>query len=165
MLDEGRQLPAVAVGRANLYDGILVQQVTSLSLGRSHGILQDAQKGDRPLGTASHRSQSIRPLRDLFEEARRPGVRRKAVRIQSRQQALQDLQPSQGHGRGKSQHVTFWETPVYSLPLGVASEDYHYEGDALRFTSALDGPLMAEDASDREDFCSAMEQEARMQRL
>ena len=62
-------------------------------------------------------------------------------------------------------NVTFLETPAYSLPLGVTSEDYHYEGDVLRFTSALDGPLLAEDTFDGEDFCSAMEQEARMQRL
>ena len=65
----------------------------------------------------------------------------------------------------ESRNVTFLETPTYSLPLGVTSEDYYYEGDVLRFTSALDGPLMAEDTFDGEDFCSAMEQEARMQRL
>ena len=65
----------------------------------------------------------------------------------------------------KSRDVTFLETPAYSLPLGVTSEDYHYEGDVLRFTSALDGPLMAEGTLDGEDFCSVMEQEARMQRL
>ena len=40
----------------------------------------------------------------------------------------------------ESRNVTFLETPPYSLPLGVTSEDYHYEGDVLRFTSALDGP-------------------------
>ena len=62
-------------------------------------------------------------------------------------------------------NVTFLETSAYNLPLGVTSEDYHYEGDVLRFTSALDGPFMAEDTFDGEDFCSAMEQEARMQRL
>ena len=62
-------------------------------------------------------------------------------------------------------NVIFLETPAYSLPLGVTSEDYHYEGDVLRFTSALDGPLLAEDTFDGEDFCSVMEQEARMQRL
>ena len=61
--------------------------------------------------------------------------------------------------------MTFLETPAYSLPLGVTSEDYHYERDVLQFTSALDEPLMAEDTFDGEDFCSAMEQEARMQRL
>ena len=61
--------------------------------------------------------------------------------------------------------VTFLETPAYSLPLGVTSGDYHYEGDVLRFASALDKSLMAEDTFDGEDFCSAMEQESRMQRL
>ena len=147
MLDEGQQLPAVTVGRANLHDGMLVQQVTSLSPERSHAVLQDAQQVGRPLGTASHRSQSIRPPQDLYEEAGRPGVRRKAVRIQSRQQGLQDLQPSQGTVV-EIRNVTFLETPAYSLPLGVTSEDYHYEGDVLRFTSALDGPLMAEDTFD-----------------
>ena len=65
----------------------------------------------------------------------------------------------------QSRNVTFLETPAHSLPLGVTSEDYHYEGDVLRFTSALDGPLMVEDTFDGENFCSAMEQEARMQRL
>ena len=67
--------------------------------------------------------------------------------------------------KGTSCNVTFLETPAYSPPLGVTSEDYHYEGDVLRFTSSLDGPLMAEDNFDGEDFCSAMEQEARMQCL
>ena len=62
----------------------------------------------------------------------------------------------------ESRNVTFLETPAYSLPLGVTSEDYHYEGDVLRFMPALDGPLMAEDTFDGKDFCSAMEQEARM---
>ena len=65
----------------------------------------------------------------------------------------------------ESRNVTFLETPAYSLPLGVTSQDYRYEGDVLRFTSARDGPLMAEDTFDGEDFCSVMEQEARMQRL
>ena len=65
----------------------------------------------------------------------------------------------------ESRNVTFLETPAYILPLGVTSENYHYEGDVLRFTSALDGPLMAEETFHGEDFCSAMEQEARMQRL
>ena len=31
----------------------------------------------------------------------------------------------------ESRNVTFLETPVYSLPLGVTSEDHHYEGDVL----------------------------------
>ena len=64
----------------------------------------------------------------------------------------------------ESRNVTFLETPAYSLPLGVTSEDYHYEGEVFRFTSALDRPLMAEDTFDEEGFCSSMEQEARMQR-
>ena len=65
----------------------------------------------------------------------------------------------------ESRNVTVLETTAYSLPLGVTSEDYHYEGDVLRYTSALNEPLMVENIFDREDFCSAMEQEARMQRL
>ena len=65
----------------------------------------------------------------------------------------------------ENRNVTFLETPAYSLPLGVTSEDYHYEENVLRITSALDGPLMAKDTFDGEDFCSAMEQEARMPRL
>ena len=39
----------------------------------------------------------------------------------------------------ESRNVTFLETPAYSLPLDVTPEDYHYEEDVLRFTSALDG--------------------------
>ena len=31
----------------------------------------------------------------------------------------------------ESRNVTFLETPAYSLPLGVTSEDYHYEGDVF----------------------------------
>ena len=54
----------------------------------------------------------------------------------------------------ESRNVTFSETPLYNLPLGVTSENYHYEGDVLRFTSVLDGPSMAEDTFDGEDFCS-----------
>ena len=65
----------------------------------------------------------------------------------------------------ESLNVIFLETPAYSLPLGVTSKDFHHEGDVLQFTSAMDGPLMAEDTFDGEDFCSAMEQEARTQRL
>ena len=65
----------------------------------------------------------------------------------------------------ESHNMTFLETPAYSLPLGIASEDYYYERDILQFTSALDEPSMAEDTFDGEDFYSAMEQEARMQRL
>ena len=61
--------------------------------------------------------------------------------------------------------MTFLKMPAFSLPLGVTSGDYHYEGDVLRFKSALDGPLMAKDTFDGEDFCSAIEQEAMMQRL
>ena len=95
---------------------ILVQQVTSPSPGRSHAVLQDAQRGGRLLGTASHRSQSIRPPRDLYEEAGRTGVRRKAVRIQSRQQGLQDLQPSQGHGHGKPQRDLFGDAGIQPTP-------------------------------------------------
>ena len=65
----------------------------------------------------------------------------------------------------ESRDVSFLETPAYSLPLGVTSEDYHYEDDVLRFTSAMDGPLIAGGTFDGEAVCSAMEQEARMQRL
>ena len=65
----------------------------------------------------------------------------------------------------ESRNVTFLETPTHSLPLGFTSEDYHYEEDVLRFTSALDGPLMAEDTFDGKEPCLAMELEARMRRL
>ena len=116
MLDKGRQLPAVAVVRGNLHGGIPVQQVASLCPGRSHAVLPDAQQGGRSFGTGSHRSQSIGPPRDLYEEAGRPGVRRKAVRIQSRQQGLQDLQPSQGHGRGKPQRDLFGDAGIQPAP-------------------------------------------------
>ena len=65
----------------------------------------------------------------------------------------------------ESRDVTVLETSAYSLPLGITSEDYHYEGDVLRLPSALIGPLMTEDTFDGEDFCPAMEQEAKMQHL
>ena len=65
----------------------------------------------------------------------------------------------------ESSNVTFLETPAYSLPPGVTSEDYHYEGDVLRFTSALDGPLVGGVYLRRKRLCSAMGQEARIQRL
>ena len=82
----------------------------------------------------------------------------------------QDSRPYRTYNPAKgtvveSCNVTFLKTPAYSLPLGITSEDYPYEGDVLRFTSALDGPLMAEDTFDGEEFWSVMEQEARMQRL
>ena len=82
----------------------------------SQAVLQDAQQGRRLLGTASHRSQSICPPRDLYEEAGQPVVRRKAVRIQSIEHVLQDLQPSQGHGRGKSQRDLFGDASLQPSP-------------------------------------------------
>ena len=164
MLDEERQLPAVAVGRANLHGGILAQQVTSLSPGRSHAVFQDALQGDRPLGTASHRSQSIRPPRDLYEEAGRPAFEGKLCGFSQDSRAYRIYSPAMGTVV-ESRNVTVLETTAYSVPLGVTSEDYHYEGDVLRYTSALNGPLMVDNTFDREDFCSTMEQEARMQHL
>ena len=104
------------MGRAYLYGGILVQQVTSLSPGRSHAVLQDAQQRGRHLGTASHRSQNIQPPRDLYEETGRSCVRKKAGWIRSRQQGLQHLQPSQGHGRGKPQCELFGDASIQPAP-------------------------------------------------
>ena len=114
---------------------------------------KDAQQGGRPLVTASHRSQRIRPPRDLYEEAGRPGVRRKLCEFSLDSRAYRIYNPVKGPVV-ESRNVTFSETPLYNLPLGVTSETYNYEGDVLRFTSVLDGPSMAEDTFDGEDFCS-----------
>ena len=115
--------------------------------------------GLRAIGVRAfvHRETYTRKLDDrAFEEA---------VRIQSGQQGLQDLQPSQGHGRGKPQRDLFGDAGIWPAPGRHVRRLPLREGDVLRFTSALDGPLMAEDTFDGEDFCSAMEQETRMQRL
>ena len=55
----------------------------------------------------------------------------------------------------ESRNVTFLETPAYSLPLSVTTEDYHYEADVLRFTSALGGPLIANGPWSKRQGCNA----------
>ena len=153
------------MGRAHLHDGILVQQVTSLSTGRSHAVLQDAQlkkaelSGLQAIGARAfvHREIYTRKLDDRAFEGKLCGFSQDT-------RAYSIYNPAKGTVV-ESRNVTFLETPTYSLPLGVTSEDYHYEGDVLRFTTALDGLLMAGDTFDGADVCSAMEQEARMQRL
>ena len=105
-------------------------------------------------------SFTARPIRGSWTT----GLRGKLCGFSQDSRAYRIYNPAKGTVV-ESRNVNFLETPAYSLSLGVTSEDYLYEGDVLRFTSALDGPLMAEDTFDEEDFCSAMEQEARMQRL
>ena len=151
MLDEGRQLPAVAVGRANLHGGILVQQVTSLSLGgatpyfRVHNKETDLP-GLRAIGarTFVHRETYTRKLDDRAFEGKLCGFSQDS-------RAYRICNPTKGTVV-ENHNVTVLETPAYSLPLGMKSEEYRYERDVLRFTSALDGPLMAEDTFDGEDF-------------
>ena len=156
MLDEGQQLPAVAVGRAILHGGILVQQITSLSSGRSHAVLQDAQQGGRSLGTASHRSQSFVHCETYTRKPDDRAFEGKLCGFSQDSRAYMIYNPAKGTVV-ESRYVTILETPGYSLPLGVTSEYYHYKGDVLRFTSALDGSFTAEDTFDGEVFCSAME--------
>ena len=62
-------------------------------------------------------------------------------------------------------NVTFLETPAYTLPPDVTTEDYHYEEDVLRFTSALDSSLLEEDLFTPNCDLSSAELEGQVQRL
>ena len=98
---EGRRLPPVHVGRADVHGHILNQQVPPFHSGRGHSILQNAQFGAGSHGLARHRSQRIRPPWDLHQEAGRQGLRGKTVRIQPQQQGVPHLQSGQRYGRGE----------------------------------------------------------------
>ena len=65
----------------------------------------------------------------------------------------------------ESRNVTFLETPAYTLPPDVTTEDYHYEEDVLRFTSALDSSLLEEDLFTPNCDLSSAELEGQVQRL
>ena len=65
----------------------------------------------------------------------------------------------------ESRNVTFLETPAYALPPNVTTEDYHYEEDVLRFTSALDSSLLEEDLFTPNCDLSSAELEGQVQRL
>ena len=65
----------------------------------------------------------------------------------------------------ESRNVTFLETPAYTLPPDVTTEDYHYEEDVLRFTSALDSSLLEEDLFTPNCGLSSAELEGQVQRL
>ena len=65
----------------------------------------------------------------------------------------------------ESRNVTFLETPAYTLPPDVTTEDYHYEKDVLRFTSALDSSLLEEDLFTPNCDLSSAELEGQVQRL
>ena len=65
----------------------------------------------------------------------------------------------------ESRNVTFLETPAYTLPPDVTTEDYHYEKDVLRFTSALDSSLLEEDFFTPNCDLSSAELEGQVQRL
>ena len=62
------------------------------------------------------------------------------MRIQPQQQGDRIYNPAKGTVV-ESRNVTFLETPAYTLPPDVTTEDYHYEEDVLRFTSVLDSLL------------------------
>ena len=65
----------------------------------------------------------------------------------------------------ESRNVTFLKTPAYTLPPDVTTEDYHYEEDVLRFTSALDSSLLEEDLFTPNCDLSSAELEGQVQRL
>ena len=65
----------------------------------------------------------------------------------------------------ESRNVTFLETPAYTLPPDVTTEDYHYEEDVLRFTSVLDSSLLGEDLFTPNFDLSSAELEGQVQRL
>ena len=65
----------------------------------------------------------------------------------------------------ESRNVTFLETPAYTLPPDVTTEDYHYEEDVLRFTSVLDSSLLEEDLFTPNCDLSSAELEGQVQRL
>ena len=65
----------------------------------------------------------------------------------------------------ESRNVTFLETPAYTLPPDVTTEDYHYEEDVLRFTSVLDSSLLEEDLFTPKCDLSSEELEGQVQRL
>lgn len=73
------------------------------------------------------------------------------MRFQPRQQGQRIYNPAKGTVV-ESRNVTFLELPAYTLPSGITLEDYKYEGDILRFTSALHGPKHTEDAFDGWDY-------------
>ena len=65
----------------------------------------------------------------------------------------------------ESRNVTFLETPAYTLPPDVTTEDYHYEEDVLRFTSVSDSSLLEEDLFTPNCDLSSAELEGQVQRL
>ena len=65
----------------------------------------------------------------------------------------------------ESRNVTFLETPAYTLPPDVTTEDYHCEEDVLRFTSVLDSSLLEEDLFTPNCDLSSAELEGQVQRL
>ena len=65
----------------------------------------------------------------------------------------------------ESRNVTFLETPAYTLPPDVTTEDYHYEEDVLRFTSELDPSLLEENLFTPNCDLSSAELEGQVQRL
>ena len=65
----------------------------------------------------------------------------------------------------ESRNVTFLETPAYTLPPDVTTEDSHYEEDVLRFTSVLDSSLLEEDLFTPNCDLSSAELEGQVQRL
>ena len=89
--------------------------------------------GLRAIGARAfvHRDTYTRKLDDRALEG-------KLCRFSQANRAHRIYNPAKG--MVESRNVIVLETLAYSLPLGVTSEDYHYEGNVVRFTSALDGP-------------------------
>ena len=88
----------------------------------------------------------------------------KLVRIQPQQQGVPHLQSGQRYGRGEPERHLL-ETPAYTLPPDVTTEDYHSEEDVLRFTSVLDSSLLEENLFTPNCDLSSAELEGQVQRL
>ena len=115
--------------------------------------------GLRTIGARAfvHRETYTKKLEDRAFEGKLCGYshNRKAYRIYN---------PAKGTVV-ESRNVTFLETPAYTLPPDVTTEDYHYEEDVLRFTSVLDSSLLEEDLFTPNCDLSSAELEEQVQRL
>ena len=161
---EGRRLSPVHVGRADIHGHILSQQVPHSTLegatpySKMHNLEPDLT-GLRTIGARAfvHRETYTKKLEDRAFEGKLCGYSHnsKAYRIYN---------PAKGTVV-ESRNVTFLETPAYTLPPDVTTEDYHYEEDVLRFTSVLDSSLLEEDLFTPNCDLSSAELEGQSQRL
>ena len=158
---EGRRLSPVHVGRADVHGHILSQQATlegATPYSKMHNLEPDLT-GLRAIGARAfvHRETYTKKLEDRAFEGKLCGYSHnsKAYRIYN---------PAKGTVV-ESRNVTFLETPAYTLPPDVTTEDYHYEEDVLRFTSVLDSSLLEKDLFTPNCDLSSAELEGQVQRL